>query len=133
MKVIWNFAVSSAMTMRCPSRIFDSIGCGPQMSSSVKANYWTMVSSILWDQCATSGVHTSVSTNAQRTHPLAQLFEKLVNKHSATHGDGNRLRQYEWPCNIRELRNVIEAAIISPEAASRPAADRHQGMMDVRP
>jgi hypothetical protein len=50
------------------------------MSSSVKANYWTMVSSILWDQCATSGVHTSVSTNAQRTHPLAQLFEKLVNK-----------------------------------------------------
>jgi hypothetical protein len=44
---------------------------------------------------ATSGVHTSVSINAQRTHPLARLFEKLVNKHSATRDDGNRLRQYE--------------------------------------
>jgi hypothetical protein len=92
------------------------------------------VSSILWDR----------RRDERRSHfrfhqcphsarnPLAQLFEKLVNKHSARHGAGNRPQQYDWLGNIRELQNVIERAIISVEAASRPAADRHQGMMDVR-
>jgi hypothetical protein len=62
-----------------------------------------MVSSILWDRSASRAAFTLPlsSMPGQRANPRAQLFEKRVNQPRVTHGDGNRLQHYEWPCNIR--------------------------------
>jgi enamine deaminase RidA (YjgF/YER057c/UK114 family) len=63
-----------------------------QMPSSVNAIYWTMVSSILWDQSARERRSHSVSINASeivRVKPLSTYLERWRAPTSAVtrHGD----------------------------------------------
>jgi hypothetical protein len=96
--------------------------------------YWTMVSSILWDQSARPAALTLPFPSTPRTAPESPRadFRKACQQTRVTDDDRNRLHQYEWAGNIRELQNVIGMPLFS-QSRRRPAADRHQGIMDVRP
>jgi len=46
-------------------------------------------------------------------HAITEVSKKLrIPAPPLTHADAARLRQYDWPGNIRELQNVIERAVI---------------------
>jgi transcriptional regulator with GAF, ATPase, and Fis domain len=47
------------------------------------------------------------------THAVAEVSKRLgLEAPTLTQADAARLQQYEWPGNIRELKNVIERAVI---------------------
>jgi transcriptional regulator with GAF, ATPase, and Fis domain len=47
------------------------------------------------------------------THAIADVSKRLsMPAPTLTHADAARLQQYDWPGNIRELKNVIERAVI---------------------
>lgn len=47
------------------------------------------------------------------THAIAEVSKRLgMQAPTLTEADAARLQQYEWPGNIRELKNVIERAVI---------------------
>jgi transcriptional regulator with GAF, ATPase, and Fis domain len=47
------------------------------------------------------------------THAIAEVSKRLgMQAPALTHADAARLQQYEWPGNIRELKNVMERAVI---------------------
>jgi transcriptional regulator with GAF, ATPase, and Fis domain len=47
------------------------------------------------------------------THAIAEVSRRLgMHAPPLTQADAARLQQYEWPGNIRELRNIIERAVI---------------------
>jgi PAS domain S-box-containing protein len=61
----------------------------------------------------------------KRNGDIMLLIQYLIEKKSREHGkqfenisknDINRLTDYQWPGNIRELKNVIERAVISSES-----------------
>jgi transcriptional regulator with GAF, ATPase, and Fis domain len=46
-------------------------------------------------------------------HAITEVSKRLrIQSPALTHADVVRLQQYEWPGNIRELKNVIERAVI---------------------
>ena len=60
-----------------------------------------------------------------RKEDIPLLIQFFIDKKSKKHGkifnsvnkaDLNHLNEYEWPGNIRELRNVIERAVINSES-----------------
>lgn len=47
------------------------------------------------------------------THAIAEVSKRLgMQAPTLTEADAARLQQYEWPGNIRELKNIIERAVI---------------------
>jgi transcriptional regulator with GAF, ATPase, and Fis domain len=47
------------------------------------------------------------------THAITEVSKRLrIEAPTLTQADAERLQQYEWPGNIRELQNVIERAVI---------------------
>jgi transcriptional regulator with GAF, ATPase, and Fis domain len=51
-------------------------------------------------------------------HAIAEVSKRLrIQAPTLTQADAERLQQYEWPGNIRELHNVIERAVILSKGA----------------
>jgi hypothetical protein len=108
-----------------PLGISDAIGCDTQMASSVTANLLDDgVVDTLESVGVRSGIHTSASINASDSAQILRAaLREACQQMRVTRDDGNRLQKYEWPGDVRELRNVIERAVIlskSPPSRCTP-------------
>jgi formate hydrogenlyase transcriptional activator len=76
-----------------------------------------------------------------RKEDIPMLIDYFIERKSKKHGkqfndilkqDISRLRDYHWPGNIREMKNVIERAVISSENDTLKIDFFHGGMDDLR-
>jgi hypothetical protein len=122
----WGSTGRPSKVVHCPLRISDSIRCDTQMLSNAKAIYWTMVSSILWDQLARRAAFTLPLTSTPRParKPLRSALREACQQMRVT----------------RDVRKIDFSSTSGwatfgyrrMSSGLRLAANRHQGMMDVR-